>query len=295
MISVIEIEKIFSGDPAFYKWKYSKRRERKVIGDRAYDFEVLLEKDTDKIKRLGALLSPGSELRTDFSDKDYERFPWLKGTKYVNATVRDVKARSIFLDETKNLFTRQMVADVLRNSKNNTDDKNNSIRNEELNQRINKIYTDEAAFEEEFNNLSDAQKNSITKAVAQQIKPYSDITVSDAQVLIRPHLYRKIRMMLGQWSVTPIKITYRDYKGEEHETTYSDDEAYNIIETDPNWMTDPEKAAKVSRLQLFPLKMTYFKNDPRELNPGNNIAYGLYNKMAIFPAFKFLFRSKTGR
>jgi len=132
MISVIEIEKIFSGDPAFYKWKYSRKKERKIIGDRAYDFEVLLEKDTDKIKRLGALLSPGSELRTDFSTEDYQKFPWLKGTKYVNATVRDVKAKSIFLDETRDLFTRQMVADVLRNSKNNADLDYSGVKGENI-------------------------------------------------------------------------------------------------------------------------------------------------------------------
>ena len=101
--------------------------------------------------------------------------------------------------------------------------------------------------------------------------------------------------MLGQWSVKPIKIKYKDYDGNILETEYSDNEAFEILENDPDWMFSAEKAAKVSRLQLFPLKMTYFKNDPRELNPENNIAYGLYNKMAIFPAFKFLFRSKTGK
>lgn len=445
MISVIEIEKIFSGDPAFYKWKYSKKRERKVVGDFAYDFEVLLEKDTDKIKRLGALLSPGSELRTDFSTEDYKKYPWLKGTKYINATVSDVKAKSIYLDEIKDIFTRQMVADILRSQANGLNKTKNitgenisskgselgklltnygnnikvvfrgkEFRNAEhayqtwksgefdqvaynskaekprgskkvntavsdqimeeiltakLNQhpelvsaiyekggrqylqlsqhkvvgdkhwessgdnafmkallkafdnyeinngtkesvedavmqdkndeeflnRINKIYTDDDQFKLELNNLTEGQREYVKLSVEQQMKPYGDITVSDAQVLIRPNLYRKIRMMLGQWSVIPVKIKYKDYKGDTHETLYSDDEAYNIIENDPNWMIDAEKAAKVSRLQLFPLKMTYFKNDPRELNPENTIAYGLYNKMAIFPAFKFLFRSKTGK
>ena len=33
-------------------------------------------------------------------------------------------------------------------------------------------------------------------------------------------------------------------------------------------MNDPEKARKVSKLQLFPLKMTYFSNGPTELGPG---------------------------
>lgn len=301
MISIMEIEKIFAGDPAFYKWKYSKKRERKIVGDNAYNFEVLIEKDTDKIKRLGALLSPGSELRTDFSAEDYIKHPWLKGTKYVNATVSDVKAQSIYLDEVKGIFTRQMVADILR-QRVNTKEEEDKVQTKQDNSdrqaifdRINKIYTDSDSFKTELEALTDEQREFINSSVEQQISPYKDITVSDAQVLIRPHLYRKVRMMLGQWSVIPVKIKYKDYEGNTHETWYSDDEAYNIVENDPDWMIDPEKAAKVSRLQLFPLKMTYFKNDPRELNPENVIAYGLYNKMAIFPAFKFLFRSKTGQ
>jgi len=128
-----------------------------------------------------------------------------------------------------------------------------------------------------------------------QANPYTNITVSDAQVIVRPDMYRKIRMMLGQWSVIPTKITYKNYSGQTLTTTYSDNEAFEILENDPKWMSDPEKAAKVSRLQLFPLKMTYFKNDPRNICPDYDIAYGVYNKMAIFPAFKYLMRSTTGR
>jgi len=71
----------------------------------------LVDKDSDKIKRLGGLLSPGAELRTDFSKEEYERFPWLKGTKYVNATIKDVIADSLYFDEIKDIFTRQLVAD----------------------------------------------------------------------------------------------------------------------------------------------------------------------------------------
>lgn len=31
MISIIEIEKVYSGDPAFYKWKYAKKSERRIV------------------------------------------------------------------------------------------------------------------------------------------------------------------------------------------------------------------------------------------------------------------------
>ena len=80
-------------------------------------------------------------------------------------------------------------------------------------------------------------------------------------MFIRPDLYRKIRIALGQWSIEP------------DETGYSDEEAYNILEeitVDENgqriksknpsnvWASDPKLYEKVRKLQLFPLKMSYF-------------------------------------
>ena len=287
IISIIEIEKVYSGDPAFYKWKYSKSTEHVVVGNetdgQVADLQILMDKDSDKIKRLGGLLSPGAELRTDFSKEEYERFPWLKGTKYVNATIKDVKANSLFFNEIKDIFTRQLVADQLR--KTGVDKR-----------RIDEVYVDDTAFKEEFDKLSDEIKQDVLYQAGEQAKPYIGINVTDAQVLIRPDMYRKIRMMLGTWSTIPQKIEYKTYTGEKKTTTYSDNEAFEILENDPDWMLDTEKAAKVSRLQLYPLKMSYFKNDPKQLRGTSyNLAYSVYNKMAIFPAFKYIMRSETGR
>lgn len=250
IMSIIEIEKVYSGDPAFYKWKYAKSTEHVVIGEQTADLQILTDKDSDKIKRLGGLLSPGAELRTDFSQEEYQRFPWLRGTKYVNATIKDVTANSLYFNELKDIFTRQLVADQLR--KTGVDKR-----------RIDEVYTNEEAFKKEFDQLSDEIKQDVLYQAGEQAKPYMGINVTDAQVLIRPDMYRKIRMMLGTWSVIPQKIEYKTYTGENKTTTYSDNEAFEILENDPEWMLDPEKAAKVSRLQLYPLKMSYFKNDPR--------------------------------
>lgn len=282
IISIIEIEKVYSGDPAFYKWKYAKQTEHTVVNERVADLQILVDKDSDKIKRLGGLLSPGAELRTDFSKEEYERFPWLRGTKYVNATIKDVIADSLYFDEVKDIFTRQLVADQLRHA--GVDKR-----------RIDEVYINDGAFKKEFNALSDEIKNDIKYQAGEQAKPYIGINVTDAQVFIRPDMYRKVRMMLGTWSVIPQKITYKTYSGETMTTTYSDNEAFEILENDGEWMLDPEKAAKVSRLQLYPLKMSYFKNDPKAITSGQNIAYSVYNKMAIFPAFKYIMRSETGR
>jgi len=93
-----------------------------------------------------------------------------------------------------------------------------------------------------YNSLSASQRSNIETQLSQQIKPYKDITVADAQVFIRPALYRKIRIGLGQWSFEP------------DEDGYCDEDAYNILEgitvnedgsrtqnldNANNWMKDP--------------------------------------------------------
>lgn len=90
-------------------------------------------------------------------------------------------------------------------------------------------------------------------------------------------------------------MKYKGRDGEIHTTYYSDEEAYNILQTNPNWIGDDELYAKVSKLQLFPLKMTYFENTNVQFSEDNNVIMPMYNKMAIFPVFKYLFTSKTGK
>jgi hypothetical protein len=63
-------------------------------------------------------------------------------------------------------------------------------------------------------------------------------------------MYRKLRIGLGKW-------------------TDEDEEAFWILETDASWMSDPEKSAKVQKLELFPLKMAYYSNDPEEYSKGD--------------------------
>ena len=122
----------------------------------------------------------------------------------------------------------------------------------------------------------------VEKELKQQTDPYQNITVSDAQVFVRPELYRKIRIGLGQWS-------------------YDDERAYRIIESDDNgdWLADEKKYEAVRKLEIFPLKMSYFQNDPQILYKDGDQAKGrvvpMLNKMAVFPLFKFQATSETGR
>jgi hypothetical protein len=119
--------------------------------------------------------------------------------------------------------------------------------------------------------------------VKNSINPYEGITVADAEVCLRPSMYRKLRIATGEWSFA------------EDETGYSDEKAYNIIENEDDWMSDPEKYSIGRRLMLKPLKMSYFSNSTTAKIGAHNVSLPVYNKMAMFPMFKYVCQSETGK
>ena len=325
--SIIEVEKIFSGDPAFYKKKTLKNKSKITI-DRTFDTGEIASEEvevenlddvfSDKIKRLGGTLSPGQELRLDFNDEELEFDPTLKCTKYTNLNIEDIKIPSLFLDEIRDQFKKQLLVDIIRsntpkgfttfltNLQNERKNTNERLKKEGKNLRpeitfegaIDKIYSDNKVFEQMWALLTDKERSSIEDMLQQQMSPYEKITVSDAQVFIRPDLYRKIRIALGQWSIEP------------DETGYSDEDAYNIIEgitvnpdgsrtkkqdPDDQWSRDPKLYEKVRKLQLFPLKMSYFQNDTEQITDDISINRPIYDKMAIFPLFAFQRSTSVGK
>ena len=280
MLSIIEFEKIFSGDPAFYKWK-NQSDDTLVqfnIDGKPYTVSIhnIRDAHSDKIKRLGGVLSPGQNLRTDYSKEAAKKYRDidLRDTKYTTVTVNDINTSSNHVPFIRHMFTRQAFIDHIMVHKPDVPI-----------DYINKLYQDKF-FGQEWEKLKKADPaaiSAINTRVRSQINPYNiedikeddGITVSDAQVVIRPSLYRKIRISLGEW-------------------TDDDETAYWILETTPNWMNDVELSKKVHALQLYPLKMSYFQNSPYQISSGNAVNRPIYNKMAIFPLFKFQAASTSG-
>lgn len=303
--SVIEVEKIFSGDPAFYKWSNKEDKDRKpvtqkvtiqyqiddnTIAEDVIDANIMQDNFGDKIKRLGGTLSPGTELRLDFSqteidddiktisqhieDPEQRKAQAVLGTdKYTVLDVEDVKCPSEVFDSIVRQFEKQSLIDLVRCDKIQI--------NENKQDLIERLYNDDNAFDKFYKSVQDQQveeqtidgnqsisvKDIVDREVKAMSDPYSKITVADAQVIIRPAMYRKIRIALGDW-------------------TKADEEAYWILEKDDSWIHDAEKCKKVKKFQQYVLKMSYFGNDPSMIG-GVNINIPLYNKMAIFPLFKF--------
>ena len=244
--------------------------------------DIMTDSFSDKIKRLGSTLSPGDEMRLHYTDEELAKYPELAISDYTNMNVEDISAQSMYIDHVSSIFKKQLLIDHIRSiDKSKLEDycKEHSI---EFEKALSNIYTDDDFFKTIYDLYSDIHKK-VDKELKSQLKPYNDITVSDAQVFVRPSLYRKIRIGLGQWS-------------------YDDEKAYKIIEgadkkfkegsDTGEWLADEKLYNAVRKLELFPLKMSYFQNDPNAF--AGAVVPGL-NKMAVFPLFKFQATTDTSR
>lgn len=287
-ISIQEFEKIYTGDPAFYTWIYYKESElpQSQIDSTTFNYttsdnqlvsvkvSTLKLKDVDKTKRLGGALSPGTNLKTEWSADDIRKNPALKdcvSPYYTFMNVQDIKAKSLYINDMERLFKKQLIVDELEHT--------GTLTPEE----VEKIYKNDDYAEEVFNTFDKDVRERINKSAKDQTAPYDDITVADAEVILRPAMYRRLRIAVGEWTFKP------------DATGYSDEIAYNIIEKDASWMSDPKKYAIVRKLQLKPLKMSFFSNNTIMKAGNNKLVIPVYDKMAMFPMFKYACGSTVGQ
>ena len=237
-VSIIETEKIITGDVAFFKG------------------------DDDKIKRLGSVLSTGDNLRTQWIANKPENqleYTRLQRRQTYNATViNDNEIVSAQFNEMKSLFTYAYTRNLL----------------------IEKEGLSEAQVDELMQNVNAArEKYPIVFGLAEELAEddssaygpnkkgtKGNINQADAAVYISPRMYRDIVQMLGEWSD---EIA----------------EAYDIMEGDADWLSDPELYAKSLKTLIKPLKTTYFGYTYHDSIKHN---VPIFNKMAMFPMFKVL-------
>ena len=248
---------------------------------------------SDKIKRLGGTMSPGSEIRPDYSEWELQKDPTLRNTKYTNLVIEDLITPSAILKVISNTFETQLIVDTIRNTGDKYIDKlRNYILSTAKDKSIKLTYEDiiDAVYNNKrvrkfaYDSFKDYEKSHIKNTLADQVGPYSAMTVSDAQVFIRPELYRKIRIGLGLW------------QWEKDADGYSDEIAYNYIQSGngAEWLSDEKARQIVSKFELYALKMSYYQNDIVKVSDEFSYMKPIYNKMAIFPMFKYMQSTDVG-
>ena len=221
MVSIIEVEKAFVGDPAYYKWKRDKKQPW-----------IIVERSVDKIKRLGSVLSTGDNLRTYWGDGDPRN-----NSKFTVLHMSDNEVGSVKFDEYKKMFTAAEVMKHIQRTNPNIDQKRlvNMVSKENINNTM--------------KTLNAKVKKAIEDSVARQIAAYGidengrgRINQADAAVYIRPALYKRIVQAVGEWSPEV-------------------ERAFDLLESpDESWLSDPKLYAQAIETLIKPLKMVYFGN-----------------------------------
>lgn len=189
IISVVEIEKLFNGSPAYYKVKY--------------DRNGLVDVSVDKIKRLGALTSTGLNNRLDFNNDPIRQ-------EYVVAELKDHEIQDKQYAEFEKLFTRGNIKETIQELE------GEAAWNEVKNLTIEQIE----------NKYPEAVK--VAKQAAKvEVAGYKEgINVADAAVYISPIMTRDLLRMRGEWS-TEVKEAFDILTGEETADKWeSDPELY---------------------------------------------------------------------
>lgn len=163
IISINEVEKLFSGAPAYYKVKY----------DQYGPVDVSI----DKIKRLGSLTSTGLNNRLDFFNDPIR-------DEYVVAELKDheIMDKQYYIYE--GLFTKGNIKETIQELEG--EDAWNQVKDLSI-QEIEKIYPESVK---------------IAKQAAKvEVEGYKEgINVADAAVYISPNMTRDLLRMRGVWS-----------------------------------------------------------------------------------------------
>ena len=163
IISINEVEKLFSGAPAYYKVKY--------------DEHGPVDVSIDKIKRLGSLTSTGLNNRLDFFNDPIR-------DEYVVAELKDheIMDKQYYIYE--GLFTRGNIKETIQELEG--EDAWNEVRDLSI-QEIEKIYPESVKIAKQ--------------AAKAEVEGYKGgINVADAAVYISPNMTRDLLRMRGVWS-----------------------------------------------------------------------------------------------
>lgn len=163
IISVMEVEKLFSGDPAYYKVQYNEYGPT--------------DTSIDKIKRLGALTSTGLNNRLDFSFDPID-------DEYTVAELKDHEIAERQYFELEQLFTRGSIKETIQ-----------ELEGEEAWNQVKDLKIEE--IEKKYPEAVKWAKIAAKK----DVEGYKEgINVADAAVYISPNMARNLLRMRGVWS-----------------------------------------------------------------------------------------------
>ena len=273
IISVQEVERLFGGHPAFYKWQYSENE--------------LEDRQTDQLKRLGGLISTGANPRTDFQDDSESKYTCAQVDDFMVSSEADKMHDSNIDDAYQNSVEKMFVQANTKEAIYNKLVRSGKSKKEaaDIAYAEHKTQKDFEEFRDKY--LDENDKARVTKKYQAEYKAYAGkiydpkakdpINVADGSAFITDKMCEKLLRSLGLYSNKAKQLF--------------------AMLRDPNKQyTFRQKADAFTELQEFIVgaqKYSAFghRNDERL----GSLLIPYYNKMALFPIFPSIAMGDMGK
>lgn len=273
IISVQEVERLFGGHPAFYKWQYSENE--------------LEDRQTDQLKRLGGLISTGANPRTDFQDDSESKYTCAQVDDFMVSSEADKMHDSNIDDAYQNSVEKMFVQANTKEAIYNKLVRSGKSKKEaaDIAYAEHKTQKDFEEFRDKY--LDENDKARVTKKYQAEYKAYAGkiydpkakdpINVADGSAFITDKMCEKLLRSLGLYSNKAKQLF--------------------AMLRDPNKQyTFRQKADAFTELQEFIVgaqKYSTFghRNDERL----GSLLIPYYNKMALFPIFPSIAMGDMGK
>lgn len=273
IISVQEVERLFGGHPAFYKWQYSENE--------------LEDRQTDQLKRLGGLISTGANPRTDFQDDSESKYTCAQVDDFMVSSEADKMHDGNIDDAYQNSVEKMFVQANTKEAVYNKLVRSGKSKKEaaDIAYAEHKTQKDFEEFRDKY--LDENDKARVTKKYQAEYKAYAGkiydpkakdpINVADGSAFITDKMCEKLLRSLGLYSNKAKQLF--------------------AMLRDPNKQyTFRQKADAFTELQEFIVgaqKYSAFghRNDERL----DSLLIPYYNKMALFPIFPSIAMGDMGK
>lgn len=273
IISVQEVERLFGGHPAFYKWQYSENE--------------LEDRQTDQLKRLGGLISTGANPRTDFQDDSESKYTCAQVDDFMVSSEADKMHDGNIDDAYQNSVEKMFVQANTKEAVYNKLVRSGKSKKEaaDIAYAEHKTQKDFEEFRDKY--LDENDKARVTKKYQAEYKAYAGkiydpkakdpINVADGSAFITDKMCEKLLRSLGLYSNKAKQL-------------------FAMLRDSNNQYTFRQKADAFTELQEFIVgaqKYSAFghRNDERL----GSLLIPYYNKMALFPIFPSIAMGDMGK
>ncbi len=265
IISVQEVERLFGGHPAFYKWKYSENE--------------LEDRQTDQLKRLGGLISTGANPRTDFQDDSESQYTCAQVDDFMVSSEADKMHDGNIDDAYQNSVEKMFVQANTKEAVYNKLVRSGKSKKEaaEIAYAEHKTQKDFEEFRDKY--LDESDKARVTKKYQAEYKAYAEkgINVADGSAFITDKMCEKLLRSLGLYNN---KAKY----------------LFDMLRDPDKQYTFRQKADAFAELQEFIVgAQKYSAFGHRNDDQLGSLLIPYYNKMALFPIFPSIAMGDMGK